>query len=271
MSHVFTPAPPVEGIGAEKVVALVGGRLCLAVGPDGAYTLPSAAELEAQSSSALEIGMLDGNRCGVLELNDAPQRGDLKLLELRSALYSLPEAEKIAIGRALSLTFWRRRGRFCGVCGGETSDSEHECARVCGSCGALFFPVLAPAVIVAVRRGDEILLAHNRKFTTPVYGLVAGFVEAGEDLEQTVRREVMEEVNIAVGNIRYFGSQSWPFPNSLMVGFTADYLHGDMRPDGVEIEDARWCRADNLPMIPAPGSIAHRMITSFIDEMQGAK
>lgn len=271
MSQIFTPAPPLEGTGAEKVVALVGGRLCLIAGADGSLGLPSLGELAAERSHCLEIGSLDGCRCGVLELAEPPSRDNLTLLELRSALHSLPEAEKIAIGRALSLTFWRKRGRYCGVCGGETGDSEHECARICRQCGALFFPVLAPAVIVLVRRGDEILLAHNRKFTTPVYGLIAGFVEAGEDLEQTVRREVMEEVNIAVGNIRYFGSQSWPFPNSLMVGFVADYLHGEMRPDGAEIEDAKWCKVGAFPLTPAPGSIAHRMINAFVEEMTNGK
>ena len=118
-------------------------------------------------------------------------------------------------------------------------------------------------MIVAVHRNDEILLATNARFKPGMYSVLAGFVEAGETVEDAIAREVREEVNIEVTNIRYFGSQSWPFPNSLMLGFEADYAGGELKPDGVEILDARWCRADALPQTPAPGSIAHELIAAF--------
>ena len=135
---------------------------------------------------------------------------------------------------------------------------------VCPACGMRYYPQLAPAVITAVLREGRILLAHNRNFQPGMYGLIAGFVEAGESAEDAVAREIREETGIEVGNIRYFSSQCWPFPNSLMLGYYADYVSGEARPDGIELESLGWFSAGNMPQIPPPGSIARRLIEDYL-------
>jgi NAD+ diphosphatase len=137
---------------------------------------------------------------------------------------------------------------------------------VCIECGLVNYPTISPAIIVAVIMGSQILLARSHRFHTGFYSVLAGFIEYGETFEQCVRREVKEEVGIDVGNIRYFASQPWPFPNTLMVGFTADYAGGVVTADKVEIADARWFKADNLPAIPPKGTIARQLIDWFVEE-----
>jgi NAD+ diphosphatase len=159
--------------------------------------------------------------------------------------------------------FWRERRKFCGVCGTEMEDSPSDPARVCPSCGERFYPQIAPAVITAVLNNGKILLAHNKNFSGDIHSLIAGFVETGESLEQAVSREIMEETGIRVKNIRYYSSQPWPFPNSLMLGFIADYDSGELHPDGVELEKAGWFSPDDLPQLPDHGSIARRIIGDF--------
>jgi NAD+ diphosphatase len=170
--------------------------------------------------------------------------------------------------RAYHITQWRRESVFCGKCGSKNLDSTEELARVCPSCGRHEYPRISPAIIVLIINDkDEALLAHNKSFAPGVYSLIAGFSEAGETLEMTVAREVREEVGLAVRNIRYMTSQPWPFPNSLMLGFTARYAGGDIRADGVEIEDARWFRRDALPDLPARGSVSRSIVDLWL---QGA-
>lgn len=139
----------------------------------------------------------------------------------------------------------------------------------CPSCGLLAFPVVSPAVIVLVRKGEQILLAANRTFRGGMYSILAGFVEPGENIEETLHREVFEEVGIHVKNLRYVASQPWPFPHSLMIGYTAEWESGEIQPDGDEILDAGWYSADDLPPIPPPLSIAGRLINDWIREVQG--
>jgi NAD+ diphosphatase len=163
--------------------------------------------------------------------------------------------------RAYHIMQWRRDSAYCGKCGAENRDAPTGLSRICPVCGRTEFPRISPAVIVLItNRRDELLLAHNAAFSNNVYSLIAGFVEAGESLEAAVRREIMEEVNIAVEDIRYAASQPWPFPNSLMLGFTAAYAGGVLRPDGTEILDARWFSREALPNLPGNGSIARRLI-----------
>ncbi len=161
---------------------------------------------------------------------------------------------------------WENTSQFCGRCGGKNSFHHHEKARHCPDCGMLTFPRLSPAVITAVTKGRKLLLAHNRNFPAPVYSLIAGFVDAGETLEETVRREIREEVGIEVKNIRYFASQPWPFPDSLMLGFTAEWESGEIEPDGIEIEDAGWFTPEEHPQLPGLGSIARRIIGQLFSE-----
>jgi NAD+ diphosphatase len=163
--------------------------------------------------------------------------------------------------RAYHIAQWRRESRFCGACGAANGDAPGELARLCPACGRLEFPRISPAVIVIIQneRG-EALLAHNKKFAPGVYSLIAGFNEAGENLEAAVAREVREEVGLEVRDIRYAASQPWPFPNSLMLGFSARRASGEIRPDGVEIEDAQWFPRDRLPLLPGPGSVSRHLI-----------
>jgi NAD+ diphosphatase len=167
-------------------------------------------------------------------------------------------------GRANQLVNWSQTHRHCGRCGQPTEDKTDERAKTCPQCGLVNYPRLSPAIIVAVLKNDRILLGRNKRFKLPFYSVLAGFVEPGETLEECVRREIREEVNISVKNIRYFGSQPWPFPDSLMIAFVADYAGGEIRTDGLEIIDAAWFTKDNLPQIPPKISIARQLIDWFV-------
>ena len=168
-------------------------------------------------------------------------------------------------GRVFQCLDWDRTHQYCGRCGGHTEPRLDELARSCPACGLISYPEVTPAVIVAVIRGEEILLARSRRFQGSFFSVLAGFVEAGETFEECVKREVMEEVAIAVDNIRYFGSQPWPFPHSLMVGFTAEYAGGEISIDDKEISEAGWFTAEALPEVPRTGTIARRLIDWFCD------
>lgn len=189
-------------------------------------------------------------------------------LNLRRLFGRLPEADLWLAGRAVQLVDWDRTHQFCGRCGTRTESSPRERVKRCPNCDHTSYPRLSPAVIVRVERqgknGREILLARNRRTALPMYSVLAGFVEPGETLETCVRREIGEEVGLTVKNIRYFGSQPWPFPNSLMIAFTAEYESGELRLEEAELVDAGWYRPDALPPIPPPLSIAHRLIADFV-------
>jgi NAD+ diphosphatase len=166
--------------------------------------------------------------------------------------------------RAFHIMQWRRDSAHCGRCGSLNRDADTGLSRICPVCGRTEFPRISPAVIVLITNdADEVLLAHNANFSNNVHSLIAGFVEAGESLEATVKREIWEEVNIEVDRIRYAASQPWPFPNSLMLGFTARHRKGSIRPDGTEILDARWFSRETLPNLPGNGSIARRLIEQW--------
>jgi NAD+ diphosphatase len=188
---------------------------------------------------------------------------------LRRLWGRLDEAAWKLAGRAVQLVEWDRHHRFCGRCGGPTERQAAELARTCSDCGLQHFPRISPAVIVRVERGDRILLARSPHFAPGVYSTLAGFVEPGESLEETVIREVREEVGVNVANLRYFGSQPWPFPHSLMIGFVADYESGELRPQESEIEDAGWFGVDDLPGLPSRFSIARALIDEFIARRRG--
>ena len=188
--------------------------------------------------------------------------------ELRSLFEIFPDYEVALAGRAKQIVHWDRDHQFCGRCGTPTAALESERSRRCPACGLTSYPRISPAIIVAVTRhcddGPRILLARNHRFPTGRYSVVAGFVEPGVTLEDCVRREVAEETGIQVDNIRYFGSQPWPFPNSLMVGFTADYAGGDFAFADDEIADAQWFAPDALPLVPPKISIARKLIDAFV-------
>jgi NAD+ diphosphatase len=210
---------------------------------------------------ALYLGTLDGRECWSLAAGDDHPGA---FVDLRMLYGQVDEVTWTVAGRAVQLVAWERTHRYCGGCGTATESAPGERAKRCPACGLLAFPRLAPAVIVLVTRGDEVLLARNANFPAQMYSTIAGFVEPGETLEEAVRREVREEVGVDVDDVRYFASQPWPFPHSLMIGFTATWTAGDIAIDEREIADAQWFHRRSLPTIPPPMSIARRLIDSFV-------
>lgn len=186
-------------------------------------------------------------------------------LDLRASYTCIAEEEYILAGKGWELLFWDSHTRFCGDCGSKMR-RHSAISKICSRCGREIFPQLSPAVLVLVRRGEEALLVHARNFKRPFYGLVAGFVETGESLEECVAREVMEETNLKVKNIKYFGSQAWPYPANLMIGFTADYESGEIKFADHELSDGAFFSRDNHPSIPPPPSLARTMIDSWLNE-----
>jgi len=176
------------------------------------------------------------------------------------------EAEWALAGRAVQVAEWARTHRFCGRCGTPTEPSANDRSMRCPACGLLAYPRLAPAMITLVTRGDEVLLAQGINFRGSMYSCLAGFVEPGESLEQSVMREVREEVGVDVHTPRYFSSQPWPFPHSLMIGFRAEWRSGDIVCDPSEIVDAQWFRRDALPQLPGGISIARKLIDAWVAE-----
>ncbi len=175
------------------------------------------------------------------------------------------------VGRAKQIVEWHRNHHFCGQCGQVTSTLVNDRSRKCESCGLMFYPRLSPSIIVCVNRGEEILLARNIHSRGNFYSTLAGFVEPGESIEDTVHREVFEEVGIRVRNLKYFASQSWPFPNSLMLGFHAEYESGEITIQEEEIADAGWFHYSNLPNRPAMVSISGWLIDDFIQRAQSGQ
>ena len=212
----------------------------------------------------LYLGLLRGRPCHAVEVATADPPSGLVFESLRGLWTRLDEALLGVAGHALQLIEWDRGHQFCGRCGTPTQRRDDERVRHCGACGMTAYPRLSPVVMVRVAREGRILLARAPRFAPGVYSLLAGFVEAGEALEQAIHREVAEEVGIRVRNLRYFASQSWPFPHSLMMGFTADHAGGEIRVDGREILDARWFAPDDLPGLPNPMSMAWRLIQDFV-------
>ncbi|MEM8810916.1 MAG: NAD(+) diphosphatase [Cyanobacteria bacterium P01_G01_bin.38] len=211
------------------------------------------------------LGTLAGQPCYSAELaKEIKVPEGMGLEGLRSQYTLLDDAFFALAGRAYQIMEWDRTHQYCGHCAMAMVDGVSDRAKRCPKCGLRQYPRLSPAIIVLISRGDELLLARAPRFREGMYSVLAGFVEPGESLEETVAREVYEEVGIAVKDIRYFGSQPWPFPNSLMIGFTASYASGEIAIDGKEIEAADWFTKDNLPPVPGKLSIARQLIDSFV-------
>lgn len=230
--------------------------------------IPTSEEVKQigpQLSGRQYLGELKGRPCYCMEINDtAVLPPGLVFKELRSLLEQVEEDLFLLAGRAFQIINWHRLSRFCGQCGRPTQLKPGELARLCPGCRTVYYPRISPAVIVAVVRGDKVLLAHNRNFRRGWYSVIAGFVEPGETFEECVAREVMEEVGLKVRNIRYFGSQPWPFPDSLMVGFTAEYESGEIQVDGEEIDAAAWFGSEDLPPCPGKYTIAGKLIAAVL-------
>ena len=216
------------------------------------------------------LGQLDNHHCYAAEVTEGTIPPPGMAFEGLRQVYGLLDEDLFWIAtRAVQIVDWDRTHQLCGRCGAPLRAKTTERAKECPKCGLLHFPRLAPAIIVLVERGNELLLARSRHFMPGMYSVLAGFVEPGESLEEAVVREVREEVGISIKDIKYFGSQPWPFPHSLMIGFTATYAGGNISPNDSEIEDAGWFTADNIPRIPGKISIARKLIDWFVDKQRG--
>ncbi len=269
-SHV--PVRPLE----RRVWIVAHARGVLARREGESFVLPDERDLAAlgiSTEAAHHLGELDDAHANVVSLTEVPDGlGDTyEVLSLRSMAAAFSEELFSVAGRALHVTDFVTTTRYCGRCGTPNVRVEHERAVRCPRCELTVYPRIAPAIITLVRRGDEALLARNGRFPVPFFSTLAGFSEIGESLEQTLFREVHEEVGVRVKDIRYFGSQPWPFPHSLMVGFTAEWESGDIVVDGEEIAEAQWFRPDALPMIPPPLSISRKLIDAWVSEVVGRK
>jgi NAD+ diphosphatase len=215
----------------------------------------------------LFVGSLRGRHCWVVDAGDDAGGPDTSrsFVDLMHLFGTVDEATWFAAGRAVQLVDWFRNHRYCGRCGIETVEAEGERARRCPRCNLLAFPRLAPAIITLVERDDgRALLARNARWKGGMFSCLAGFVEPGESVESALRREVAEEVGIAVDDPHYYASQPWPFPHSLMLGFRARYAGGQILCDGREIAEARWFSPVDLPDLPGPISIARWLIDDWV-------
>lgn len=261
---VLPPAPIAET--AALWFAFANGQLMVRPTAQG-LELPQATTwpfAKCTTKRRLYLGAWHGQPCYAAEVasNAAPPGW---IFEGIRQLWSRVAEELLGIASyAAQLIEWDRNHQFCGHCGATTERRTDERGRRCPSCELIAYPRLSPVIMVRILRQDKILLVRAPRFAPGVYSLLAGFVEAGENLEQAVHREVAEEVGIKVRNLRYIASQSWPFPHSLMMGFTAEYAGGELRADGQEIVDAQWFSADDLPGLPSPMSMAWYLIQDYI-------
>ena len=263
---IFTPcvkAPSLATATAWHFVFFEGKLLLPA--PEGSSLQPHPPDcFEAPGKHYL--GTLDGLDCWVMTVSAAPAgwRG----VPLRAAMMQFPEPLLGLAGRAAQVLEWDRAHRFCGVCGTPTELQNNERARRCPACGHSTYPRISPAMMALVWRPGELLLARSPHYAASMYSALAGFVEAGESIEDCVVREVAEEVAVRVRDLRYYGSQSWPFPHSLMVAYTARWDGGEIVPQATEIEDAQWFAIDALPGIPPRFSISGHLIRDTVDAMR---
>lgn len=244
--------------------------------PDGKYTIPCTEETPVKTHAwthIMEVSpMENGTLVKTLMLED-PQHIEITdprlrdsgfdFIGLRASFYHLSTELYLKAGKCQELLYWDHNTQFCGICGAPMK-MHTIISKRCTQCGKEVWPQLATAIIVLIHRGDEVLLVHAKNFKGDFYGLVAGFVETGETLEQAVHREVMEETGLTITNLRYFGSQPWPYPCGLMVGFNADYVGGKVHLQQSELSRGSWFHYDALPQIPQRLSIARMILDDWL-------
>ena len=211
------------------------------------------------------LGQLVGEDCFAVDFDPEVRLADgFATVGLRQLLGNIEEEYFYLAGRAIQILAWDRTTRFCGACGQPTRHQNQDRSKICTACKIPIYPRLSPSIIVLVTRGEQVLLARNAAWgPNGFYSTLAGFVELGESIEETVHREVFEEVGIRVKNLCYLGSQSWPFPNSLMLGFHAEYESGEFEYHDEEIADAQWFSIDALPRVPARFAISRWLIEDY--------
>lgn len=253
---------PLEGPGLYFVCH--GSNVLESLDDNGRWR-PATAEEVAHLSDVRShfMGHLGNQPCYAVE---APDQGEHTFANLRMYLGRIDNTLFNLAGRSLQLCDWYRTHRFCGKCGEATSENDSDRSMVCRACRINYYPRLSPSIIVLVHREDEVLLARNHMFPEGLFSTLAGFVEPGESIEETVTREVEEEVGVRVGKLRYLGSQPWPFPNSLMLGFHAEYESGEIVCQQDEIAEANWFACSELPNIPGKFAISRWLIDAYLAE-----
>ncbi|MFZ2288514.1 MAG: NAD(+) diphosphatase [Halopseudomonas yangmingensis] len=263
----FTPLAGVPQSTAQRVV-LISGELVASL--DGRVLLdPDQARFLVDVSGRISLGHVDGQLCEMWQVAHPDSAGGLVWHGLRSLIGQVDSLTFRVLGLARQLAEWQQSHRYCGSCGAPTRLVETERALQCEACDLRQYPKLAPCVIVLVTRGEELLLARSSRFRPGFFSTLAGFIEPGESAEECVEREVAEEVGLRIGQLQYLGSQNWPFPNSLMLGFHASYLSGDIVPQPGEIEEADWWHPDHLPGLPPQGSISRWLIDCHLADLRG--
>ncbi len=231
---------------------------------DGSYSVPLSEEPPTEIkpwTTLLRVTQLNGVDVRAYNLPAPTPEGTF--CPLRQSYYKLPLELYLKAGKCAELLYWDQNTRFCGVCGG-TMKFHTDISKRCEHCGKEVWPQLATAIIVRITRDDEILMARARNFRGDFYGLIAGFVETGETLEEAVVREVHEETGLEIKDIRYFGSQPWPYPSGLMVGFTAHYAGGQIHVQREELKNVAWFHRDHLPKLPEKLSIARQLVDDWL-------
>ena len=230
------------------------------------YTIPYSINPPVPVKNVLEVSLLeDMPACTASVDTPLEETAEYLPMGLRASYdYLDPILHKIA-GKAYELIYWDQHSRFCPSCGTKTV-MQTTISKQCPNCKYEIYPVVSPAILVLIRKGDAILLVHARNFRGSFYGLVAGFLETGETLEECVRREVMEETGLEINNITYFGNQPWPYPSNLMVGFIADYVSGTIRLQDEELSEGAFFTKDNLPELPRKLSLARKMIDLWLEQ-----
>ncbi len=238
----------------------------------GTMELPCCMGLEEHGFQPLRqqyLGLYGGRHCYAAEVPETESLPEgWNGAGLRELFGRFDDTLSALSARAYQIIDWDRNHQFCSRCGSAMTLRTDERAKICPQCRYTHYPPVSPAIMMLVTRGRELLLARKPAFAPGRYSAIAGFVEPGETLEATIVRETREEVGVEVRNVRYFGSQPWPFPHSLMVAFSGDYAGGEVRPDGVEIEEARWFAPDKLPELPPPISIARRLIEAVASRLR---
>jgi len=238
---------------------------------ESSFSIPEILNLQILNTTILlqqYLGLWHQKHCFCAEISrEHPLPANFVWQPLRQAAPQLLELDLFHLaGKAIQILQWDKTHQFCSQCGKTLERIPHERAKICKDCAIPYYPRIAPCIIVLIKRGKDILLARSPHFSPGIYSTLAGFIEPGESAEAAIAREVMEEVSLKVKNIQYRFSQTWPFPHSLMLAFTAEYAAGEITIDGEEIEDAGWYNLENLPPLPAPIGIARRLIDLFINK-----
>jgi NAD+ diphosphatase len=272
MSNFFWPEPDfnfvpgVEPGNPDESLYFIchKGGVLKSVDADGQWQAAGTETLARFAASKQHfMGQMGQHTCVAVEVEDP---GSEEFLNLRMFIGNIDTTLFNLAGRAIQLCDWHRTHQYCGQCGAATLENENDRSKVCETCRMNFYPRLSPSIIVLVHRGDDVLLGRNHMFPEGMFSTLAGFVEPGESIEETVKREVKEEVGVTVGNLSYRGSQPWPFPNSLMLGFHAEYESGDIVLQEDEIAEANWYACDDLPMIPGKFAISRWLIDEYLDQ-----